>query len=313
MLRWFNDLKLQTKFVAPVALLVILGLAALGAVLVRVHVVNEAVKEVVREQEKLTNLQQSLILLQQQELVEKNYLLSGDAVHTAAHEELDEQVDRYLNWAKDYTADEDDMEAIEAVEAQMDAYYDNYNQLIDLKGQEQHEEAAQLTFTVSDSAVSSVYNSINDIIDDGKALVAAKTAEAEEERQEAVVLTVVSVVLFGLVGLGVVMISRQTAAPVLRMTSAAAVVEAGEYDLPMLEPMVARQDELGQLARVFKHMVAEVHRREEALKQQVMTLKIEIDTARKEKDVAEITESDYFQDLQEQARELRRKNQADED
>jgi hypothetical protein len=56
-------------------------------------------------------------------------------------------------------------------------------------------------------------------------------------------------------------------------------------------------------------MVAEVYRREQQLKQQVQTLKIEIDKARKEKEVAEITESEYFQNLQKQAKEMRERNQ----
>ena len=45
--------------------------------------------------------------------------------------------------------------------------------------------------------------------------------------------------------------------------------------------------------------------REEALRQKVRALKIEIDQAKREKQVAEITETDYFQELRDKARRLR--------
>jgi len=51
--------------------------------------------------------------------------------------------------------------------------------------------------------------------------------------------------------------------------------------------------------------VREVYAREQHLKQQVAELRIEIDKAKQARQVAEITESDYFQDLQRKARELR--------
>jgi len=62
---------------------------------------------------------------------------------------------------------------------------------------------------------------------------------------------------------------------------------------------------LGQLARAFQHMAAEVMTREAALRQQVEALIIEIDQAKKERQVAEITETDYFRRLQEKVVRLR--------
>jgi CHASE3 domain sensor protein/GAF domain-containing protein len=49
----------------------------------------------------------------------------------------------------------------------------------------------------------------------------------------------------------------------------------------------------------------EAYIREQALHRQIEELRIEIDLAKKERQVAEITESDYFQELRQKARELR--------
>jgi nitrate/nitrite-specific signal transduction histidine kinase len=74
----------------------------------------------------------------------------------------------------------------------------------------------------------------------------------------------------------------------------------------MLTDVSTRPDELGQLARVFQRMAQEIAAREEQLKQQIQVLRIEIDEVKKSRQVAEITETDYFQDLQEKAKILRR-------
>jgi CheY-like chemotaxis protein len=89
------------------------------------------------------------------------------------------------------------------------------------------------------------------------------------------------------------------------VTAAAAAVEAGEFDPATIEQVAARSDELGQLARVFQRMAREVYAREQRLKREVHRLRIEIDERRTARQVAEITESDYFQELQRKVDTLR--------
>ncbi len=90
-----------------------------------------------------------------------------------------------------------------------------------------------------------------------------------------------------------------------RVTAAAVAVEAGIYEPESLNAVAERTDQLGQLARVFQRMVREVYAREQRLKQQVAELRIEIDEVKQARQVAEITETDYFQQLRARARELR--------
>jgi DNA-binding response OmpR family regulator len=89
------------------------------------------------------------------------------------------------------------------------------------------------------------------------------------------------------------------------VTAAAAAVEAGEFDPATIEQVASRRDELGQLARVFQRMAREVYAREQRLKQEVHRLRIEIDERRTARQVAEITETDYFQELQRKVDTLR--------
>lgn len=92
---------------------------------------------------------------------------------------------------------------------------------------------------------------------------------------------------------------------VAQLTAAASAVEEGIYAPEQIENVTERTDALGQLARVFQRMIREVYAREEKLRQQVQQLRIEIDKGKTARQVAAITETDYFRTLQEKARELR--------
>jgi DNA-binding response OmpR family regulator len=91
-----------------------------------------------------------------------------------------------------------------------------------------------------------------------------------------------------------------------RVTRAAEALETDSFEARSLEVVVERTDALGVLARTFVRMAGEVRAREEALRRQVRELTIEIDETRQARKVAEITDSDYFRSLRDQAAELRR-------
>jgi CRP-like cAMP-binding protein len=90
-----------------------------------------------------------------------------------------------------------------------------------------------------------------------------------------------------------------------KLTAAAAAIEAGIYEPECLDDVAARSDALGQLARLFQRMERAVYAREQRLRQEVQALRIEIDQARQAKQIAEITETEYFRRLRVQAEQLR--------
>jgi len=90
-----------------------------------------------------------------------------------------------------------------------------------------------------------------------------------------------------------------------KLTAAASAVEEGTFDMADLREVTARPDSLGNLARVFERMAGEVRAREQRLRQQVASLRVEIDQTRKAREVREITETDFFRDLQSRARAMR--------
>jgi methyl-accepting chemotaxis protein len=94
--------------------------------------------------------------------------------------------------------------------------------------------------------------------------------------------------------------------PLRLLTNEAEKIGEGDYDVELKSLMDDRlQDEIDLLAGVFEVMVDKVRAREQSLKRQVAQLKIEIDEQKKKSEVAEITDSDFFKDLQSRASRLR--------
>jgi CRP-like cAMP-binding protein len=90
-----------------------------------------------------------------------------------------------------------------------------------------------------------------------------------------------------------------------RLTSAAAALEDGFYEADSIAEVKARADALGQLANVFDRMAKEVIGREARLNKQVMDLRIEINNTKRAREVAEITESDFFKEIERKAKAAR--------
>lgn len=119
---------------------------------------------------------------------------------------------------------------------------------------------------------------------------------------------IINLIVVGLIVVGTFHLNRILQG-VGQVTGAAAAVEAGQFEAEMLADVAARPDELGQLGRVFQHMARTVYVREERLRQQIHELQIGIDEAKKERQVAEITDTEYFQELRKKANELRKRTE----
>jgi GAF domain-containing protein len=94
-----------------------------------------------------------------------------------------------------------------------------------------------------------------------------------------------------------------------RLIQAAQSIGTGEMTKEQaaeLEQVMGR-DELSHLGQAFGRMAQQVIQREENLRREVEELHIQIDETKRARQVAEITETDYFQQLKRKAKQLRDK------
>ena len=154
-----------------------------------------------------------------------------------------------------------------------------------------------------------IYNSSGDVV----ALVGAQVAADDILGVRRFTVTTVLIsfgIIYPLLLLGVFYVSGRVVKAIEAISSAAVRLDEEEvFEEEKLAPVNQRADEIGQLSRIFSRMAAEVIKRTNKLKEQVSQLKIEIDLAKQEAQVAEITESDYFKDLQSKSKAMRQRKQ----
>ncbi len=107
---------------------------------------------------------------------------------------------------------------------------------------------------------------------------------------------------------GIYLIARQVTRPLLVVADAAAGVGEEIFEETQLVQVARRQDEVGLLARTVHKMARDVQTRAQDLRQQVQELRIEIDETKRVRQVNEITDSDYFQELRARAQQMRQEN-----
>jgi HAMP domain-containing protein len=121
-------------------------------------------------------------------------------------------------------------------------------------------------------------------------------------------ITIALLVVGVLAVIGALLVASRLSRPIGALTRAARAVEDGAPpDDDELQRIGRSHDDIGRLARVFARMAEQVAVRERRLKEQVRSLKVEVDQERRRKEVQEVTDSDFFRDLEGRAAEMRRR------
>jgi HAMP domain-containing protein len=128
--------------------------------------------------------------------------------------------------------------------------------------------------------------------------------EVQEAIREGIIVAFVTtyMTLFLLV----FMLSDWLTLNIISLTRVAERIGEGDYDQDLSELTESMfPDEVGTLASVIETMVGKVRQREETLKREVAELRIEIDESKRQQQVSEIVDTEFFQDLRAKARNMR--------
>jgi HAMP domain-containing protein len=118
-------------------------------------------------------------------------------------------------------------------------------------------------------------------------------------------LLIIFTIIFITVTILVLYITRKTTSELAALKEASLRVTDGDYTPISLKPHTI-DDEVSTLAGLFNTMLDKVHEREETLQTEVEQLKVQIDMEKRQNDVKEIVESEFFQDLKQRASEVRK-------
>lgn len=133
-------------------------------------------------------------------------------------------------------------------------------------------------------------------------------AQDVRDIQRRVLDTSVSSFILAYLGIfaAVFIVSYTITRPLRKLSAAAEALDLDQpFDPKIIEPVTRGGDEIAQFARVFSRMATQVETRTTKLKETVARLQIEIDYTKKQQQVSEITETEFFRELQQKARALR--------
>jgi C4-dicarboxylate-specific signal transduction histidine kinase len=125
------------------------------------------------------------------------------------------------------------------------------------------------------------------------------------------------VIVGGITAIIALLLGWNISRPIHALTVAAQALEDDDFDSHVLElrqslaQLSHTQDDVGQLVRIFLEMAEEVRRRDQRLKMQVQELRIEIDETKRATQVAEITENEHFQALQQKIQKLKQHSETE--
>jgi hypothetical protein len=106
----------------------------------------------------------------------------------------------------------------------------------------------------------------------------------------------------------VLLISDMLIRPIRKLTGKAARIGEGDYEQDLSYVNDTRlRDEIGVLADVFTAMIEKVYQREQRLLVEVSKLRIEIDETKRQKQISEIVDTDFFRELQSKANTMRQR------
>ncbi len=81
-------------------------------------------------------------------------------------------------------------------------------------------------------------------------------------------------------------------------------------ELVSISAVSQRTDEFGHTAEIVRRVAQEIYEREQQLKQTIQSLQIQVDKERESQEVEQITDSEYFQNLQKRVHEMRQRSEA---
>jgi predicted ribosomally synthesized peptide with nif11-like leader len=103
-------------------------------------------------------------------------------------------------------------------------------------------------------------------------------------------------------------LTKRIVEPIHCLTKAARDLEQNNFQPHDLVKVSCFRDDLGKLVRVFLHMAQQIKAREENL-QQHKSMQIEVDEAKKARQVAQVTQTEYFQQLKNKVQKIKNRAQ----
>ena len=299
-------LSIDNRVLRPIFLLaVIISLVVVGWDIYNIWQLDAEVQQVIRHIEEVDAIEEMEVFLLQQEVSELDYLLTGDETYVTRHRELEVTADQYLTQALALQTTPEEMDLLTVLKQDHDQYEQLFNTIVTTYQQGDQAEALRLSVEEASVSLEDIQQRVEAFVDQAEIQLERQVAQIDQLATGALTIGVFTLIILAVEAVIATAVTAQVLNPVNLLIRATQAIENETYDTQVLDEVATRQDEMGNLARMFQHMSKTVYARTRQLKEQVQKLRIEIDQVKREREVSEIVESDFFQDLQSKANTLR--------
>ncbi len=278
MIKWFNRLNIQSKLFGIMSLMIFIGaLITMWNVYSIVRIDIDTEKMVVEN--KLTEeIEEAQAYFLMMELNEKDFLLTGDEKYVDKHEANRTLVDLFLRNSLLDAETIEEKTQIYDLQREKERYEEIYTEVVEAYRHEDFQEAVRISVEESDEIIQQVHHDMEHIIHETVALLEANAHEADLLARWSVIIGAAGLVIFIVLAAVAALITiQQLSRPLLSLDQAIAAIGRGEFQENMLEGLIHRNDEVGQLARVVDDLDQTIQQRERELRQEAARIRAEIE------------------------------------
>jgi hypothetical protein len=159
---------------------------------------------------------------------------------------------------------------------------------------------------------------LNEIVAAQTIYVPAADVFARAQRSLTLVMGILVVIFAVVIIVTNAGLRRAVVSPVVQIARLAQLISGDKLtpdapEVARVEQIAKRTDELGYTAKIIQRMAQEIYERERKLKLTIESLRIQVDKEKEKLEVSQITDTDYFQSLQKQVSQIRKRADASSD
>jgi methyl-accepting chemotaxis protein len=280
---WFSRLNVQSKLFAIFGVTTLIGALTVGLNIIHITSLSTVDRALFRLAERLETTYRAGNLVQQLDLAEKRFILSGEISQRNEFRNYSEQIDGYIRLAlleADVEEEKGALSELERIKEEHDQTFDEIIKAIDA----QDWDTLNGLMEEADGELDAMHSQIDSM--HGRNMDDLTKTDKRRALLEGIAMLISAITLLFCLASAVVaavVITKEVNQPIQRLTDAAAAVEERHFEPGLVADLAERPDEIGHLAHSLVDMAAAVRQREEDLRQQVDQIRTKVEQNEKGK------------------------------
>ena len=182
-----------------------------------------------RQNEEITDIEEAEIYLLEQELAEKDYLLTGDPVYLDLHQDFEEITDDFVAKARSIAILDKEEKAVDRLEQLRDEYELTYSQITAAFQAGDKEQAVNLSLTVSNEKLERVHELVEDLIFYNQANMKEELQKTDRQVRSAIFTSVIGLVIFPFLAVLAYLTTSRVTQPFLVLINTVLAIKGGHF------------------------------------------------------------------------------------